>query len=208
VKNHPDLPKNAPEWLRDADIENPRVEMKGDLVVWHGGEFRGGEFRGGAWRGGEWFGGEWFGGEWFGGEWHRGVWRDPSINRLKYHATLAGIEIDGDRCVGWRSTRADGTGRYTKSFVQPEGDYYEDDADPAGHGVCWKGIHVTSRATAFTYFGIDRSAQLWRVEFHIDDLLDCDGEKARIRGGTFAKAEWPFLTNVERSGDFGVEVQG
>jgi len=110
-------------------------------------------------------------------------------------SAMCGIVFD-DRGIAaaYRTTQSDGRGRHTANFLQPEGEYYETDALPAGSGTCCKGIHVTTAARAWTYFGIDRTAQMWRVEFKREDLLDCDGEKARIRGGVFTKIPVPFLT--------------
>jgi len=233
MKNHPDLPADAPQWLRDADIERP---------IWHDGDWRGGVWRGGVWRGGVWLGGEWRGGVWRGGEWRGGVWRDGdwrggvwlggewldgdwrggewcggvwrggvwlggewlggewlagewrgSEDRLLYMAARLGV-VFGTNGVGvaYRITQADGRGRHTTAFRQPEGEFFEDDLPPPGSGTCVRGIHVTTAARAHTYFGVDPNAQFWRVEFRREDLLDCDGEKCRIRGGTFTKIARPF----------------
>jgi len=77
-------------------------------------------------------------------------------------------------------------------FSQPEGWYFERNLPPSGSGCCVNGIHVTSAARAWVYFGIDPCCQFWRVTFREKDLLDCDGDKARIRGGYFEKIEKPF----------------
>ena len=165
---------------------------------WHGGVWRGGVWRGGDWHGGDWYGGvwrvgNWYGGDWYGGVWHGGVWRGVE-NRLDYMAAIVGIVFDAEGIgIAYRSTRSDGHGRHVPEFVQPEGEYFEDDLPPSGSGTCVPGIHVSSAATAWSYFGVDRTAQLWRVKFKREDLLDCDGEKARIRGGYFERVPWPFL---------------
>ena len=176
---------DCPQWLRDADTYCEDVAWNSErqqYVIWRGGEFRGGEFCGGVFCGGEFCGGE---------------WRAPE-NRLLYMSAIVGIVFDADGyATAYRSTHADGRGRYTSTFIQHEGDFFEPNCAPAGSGTCSPGIHVSSAAIAYTYFGIDRSAQLWRVKFHRDDLLDCDGQKARIRGGHFEKIPWPFLTQPE-----------
>jgi hypothetical protein len=208
-----------PRWLQDAKTENANVEILDGHVIWRGGIWLGGNWRSGVWHDGEWLGGNWLGGIWLGGNWHSGDWlggvwhgghwhggywhggiwhggnwHDKRINRLLFHASFCGIVFDPDGyAVAYRSTLADGRGRYEPRFQQPEGEYYEDDVAPAGSGVCCKGIHVTSQGQALTYFGIDPDAQLWEVRFHRDDLLDCDGQKARIRGGVFTKIPWPFF---------------
>jgi hypothetical protein len=188
MRNHPDLPADAPEWLRNADIERP---------VWRGGVWRSGVWLGGEWLGGEWLGGVWRSGVWLGGEWHGGVWRSGvwrgKEDRLLYMAAVLGIVFDESGYArAYRTTYASGRGRWTDGFVQPEGEYYESDAMPAGTGTCCKGIHVTSAARAHIYFGVWDNAQMWAVDFKREDLLDCDGEKARIRGGTFMKIARPF----------------
>ena len=218
MRNHPDLPADAPQWVRDADIERPvwrdgvwyggvwcSGEWRGgewhDGVwcggVWHDGDWYGGVWYGGVWHDGVWYGGVWCGGEWRGGEWRCGVWRGGEWrgkeNRLLYMASLLGIVFnESGHARAYRTTHASGRGRWMGGFVQPEGEYYEDDAMPAGNGTCCKGIHVTSAARAHTYFGVLHDAQMWAVDFKREELLDCDGEKARIRGGVFTKIARPF----------------
>jgi hypothetical protein len=175
--------------------------------LWHGGEWHDGVWRGGVWHGGMWLGGVWRGGVWHdglwhGGEWHGGLWRDGlwrggmwlgKEDRLLFMASMLGIVFDESGYArAYRTTKADGAGRWNSSFAQPEGFYSESYAEPAGRGTCCRGIHVTSAARAHTYFGVDQTAQMWAVDFTRDDLLDCDGEKARIRGGTFMRIPRPF----------------
>ena len=156
--------ENAPEWLKQASTIEADVELLYGIVVW-----RGGTWHGGIWRGGEWHGGEWRGGEWHGQE-----------DRLLYMATLCGIVFVNNRAVGYRTTSQDGQGRHVKEFVQPEGKYSETDLPPSGSGTCVKGIHITTAARAWTYFGVDPTCQMWEVTFSREQLLDCDGEKARM----------------------------
>jgi hypothetical protein len=234
--------KNAPDWLRDARVENENVDVVDGRVIWrggvwrdgvwrdgfwrggvwrggdwHGGVWLGGDWLGGVWRGGDWLGGVWRGGDWRGGDWRDGVWLDGDWlggvwrdgdwrggvwrggdwhggeDRLFFMASALGIIPNNEgMCLAYRTTNSDGSGRYTGSFVQKEGEYFEDDLPDNGSGTCVKGIHVTTAFCAWTYFGIKTDAQMWRVKFHICDLLDCVGEKARIRGGIFEKIERPF----------------
>ena len=182
-----------PEWLQRADTVDAIVTVVNGVVIWHGGEWHGGTWLGGRWLGGVWLGGTWLGGEWLGGTWLGGTWCDTTIDRVRYMAALCGIAFDSrGRAVGYRSTNADGSGRYTSEFVQPEGEWYDEQARPRGSGVCVPGIHVSNAVSAYTYFDVDPTAQLWRVEFAAEDLLDCDGEKARIRGGVFERIPWPW----------------
>ena len=159
---------------------------------WLGGEWHGGEWHGGEWRGGVWRGGEWLRGEWLGGVWRGGVWRGEE-NRLLYMAAQLGIVFGPDgKASAYRTTTAKNRGHYNKCFVQTPG-RVEVQHELAGAGTCVAGLHVTTASRAWTYFGIDPTAKLWRVTFERDDLLDCDGEKARLRGGWCEEIPWPFL---------------
>jgi hypothetical protein len=125
------------------------------------------------------------------------VWRDPAIpSRVQFHASLAGVTwMANGRGVAYRSTTADARGRYDSSFVQRAG-RVDVQHEPAGSGTCVAGLHATSAARAWTYFGADPAALLWRVEFEPDDLLDADGEKIRLRGAWCEQVPWPWQTAV------------
>jgi len=159
---------------------------------WRGGYWRNGIWRGGVWRGGVWCGGVWHDGIWLDGEWRHGEWLDARIDRLLFMASRIGIVFDSEGyATAYRSTGPDGEG-LSFAFRQPEGEYYEDNLPPAGTGTSMRGIGVCSQATALTHCGIEPTAELWQVRFHRTDLLDCNGQEARIRGGTFTRIPWPF----------------
>jgi hypothetical protein len=160
--------------------------------IWNDGIWKGGTWHDGTWNDGTWWNGTWHHGTWKGGAWHGGTWNGKE-DRLLFMSGFIGIVFDKDGyATAYRTTQKDGTGRHTKYFIQPEGEWYEEDVDSAGSGTCRKGIHVSSAPVAWTYFGIDPEAQMWEVKFKKEDLLDCDGEKARIRGGVFTKINYPF----------------
>ena len=209
------IPDNAPAWVKSAETKNANVEMFAGSVIWRGGTWRGGTWeggvweggtwhigtwRGGTWLGGTWRGGTWRGGTWQGGTWEGGAWEDTVISdRMLYHAALIGIVFSPDgTAVAYRTTSSDGHGRHKTEWVQPQGEYYEYEALPAGSGTCVRGIHVTTMSMAHAYFGVDPTAQLWRVTFRREDLLDCDGQKARIRGGLFERIETPFFAQAAK----------
>ena len=158
---------------------------------WCGGVWRGGEWRDGVWCDGEWCGGEWCGGVWRGGVWHGGVWRGVE-NRLCYMAAALGIVFDqSGYATAYRTTNKDGSGRWFQTFIQEEGEHYYDNVKPPNSGTCVPGIHVTSPFVCHWY-GVSGGWQWWEVKFKRENLLDCDGEKARINGGVFRKIERPF----------------
>ena len=166
---------NWPQWLKDANTEDADVFICDDGIV-------------------DWRGGDWYGGNWRGGVWRGGVWRDTRINRLEFMASMCGIVFNEDDGIAtaYRSTRANCHGRYDYSFIQKEGRINVHYA-PAGVGTCVEGLHATSMGKALVYFGIDNDALLWEVKFARDDLLDCDCEKVRLKGGTCRQIPWPFF---------------
>jgi hypothetical protein len=198
---------DAPQWLKDARTADARVgiDTYGRVVwhtgvwldgEWHRGYWRGGVWHGGVWRGGVWDSGIWLDGVWLdgvwrGGEWDSGEWRGKE-NRVLYMASMLGITFQNGQAIAYRTTQSDGRGRHTDGFIQVEGEYFETNLPPAGSGTWVKGIHVTSAPIAWYYFGVDPACQFWRVRFKQEDLLDCDGQKCRIRGGVFEKMERPF----------------
>ena len=160
---------NCPDWLKSAKTEDADVSIDelGRIV--------------------------WCGGVWHDGIWRGGVWRDEQTDRLLFMAAGCGIVFGSDGfAIAYRTTRADGHGRHMGTYVQVEGEYREENLPPSGSGTCLAGIHVGTAAKAHTLLGVDHTAQMWEVRFRREDLLDCDGEKARIRGGFFRKIERPF----------------
>jgi hypothetical protein len=116
-------------------------------------------------------------------------------------AAMLGIVFGADgTATAYRTTTANRTGRHTSEWTEPGGDYREEGLPEAGSGTRVKGIHVTSAARAWTYFGVDPTCRFTRVKFRRDDLLDCDGEKARIRGGYFEEIECPFKSTSDADG--------
>lgn len=106
-------------------------------------------------------------------------------------AALCGVHLINNFYVGYRTTKATGRGRYITGFMQDEGWYYED--VPTEPITCIPGIHITNMAIAHNFFYIDPNAQLWEVKVKPEDLLACDGQKCRIRGGYFTKINTPFF---------------
>jgi len=169
---------NCPQWLLDAHTIGEDVDYGVYHII--------------IWKGGTWKDGTWKDGIWTGGIWEGGTWKGPE-NRLLYMASLLGIVFDAqDKAVGYRSVTHELTGKYTPHWTQPLGSMTVDHL-PAGSGTCCKGLHVTSAGRAYTYFGVDPKARLIRVTFGRAQLLDCDGEKARLSGGFCEEIPWPFL---------------
>ena len=65
---------NAPQWLKDAIVENEDVEIVNNYVIWKDGMWEGGVWEGGMWKGGMWEGGMWKCGAWEDGMWKSGRW--------------------------------------------------------------------------------------------------------------------------------------
>jgi len=177
-----DLP-NCPEWLKIARTQHASVEWADrthSAVRWRGGVWHGGEWLGGVWHGGEWLGGVWLGGVWLGGD------------RIAYMAaSLGAIPDKNGRMTLYRKTASDGHGLYKNNFLQKTG-RVDVLAEAAGSGTCRPGLHATTVTRAWSYLKpIDPTHQLWEIKFKRDDLLDCDGEKVRLKGGWCRKVPWP-----------------
>lgn len=68
---------NAPQWLREAGVEDEDVEIiSGIGVVWHSGTWKCGSWGGGVWKDGIWERGTWQDGVWANGTWMDGTWQD------------------------------------------------------------------------------------------------------------------------------------
>ena len=194
-----ELGEKAPQWLRDARTENAVVRLdEYSVIVWESGNWLGGDFLGGDFRGGDFLGGYFRGGDFRGGLWRGGVWHMPEDIKMLM-AARCGIIFRNGWATAYRTTKKDGHGRHNSEFIQKPGKFYEDGLPAAGSGTCVRGIHVGSMAAAWTYFGVDRTCQMWEVRFREADLLDCDGEKARIRGGIFRKIT-PQFYGAKRAG--------
>ena len=68
--------ENAPQWLKEAKVQNEDVEIINNIVVWEYGIWEGGIWEYGIWEGGIWEGGIWERGTWKDGIWKRGIWKD------------------------------------------------------------------------------------------------------------------------------------
>lgn len=180
-----------PSMAMNAVISYEDIEQTlSGIIIW-----KDGVWRGGVWEHGVWKGGIWERGVWKDGIWKGGTWKDKK-DRLRYMLAILGIAFDeNNNAIAYRTTNADYTGRYATDFLQPVGKFYlpEGEYMPKGSGTCVPGIHVSSLKIAYMYFGVDDTAQLWRVNLNYEDVLDCDGEKARIRGGVFTPIPWPWI---------------
>jgi len=122
-------------------------------------------------------------------------WEDEGLDKLSTLAAISGVLFD-DKGFGiaYRKTRAGGHGCYNPRYVQEEGEFEITDAAPKGSGTCREGLHACGPLLALTYFEPSPGDILWEVKFHKDDLLDCDGQKLRLKKGTARKVPWSFLT--------------
>lgn len=73
------LSKHKFLWLLDAEIENARMEILKDTLVWNGGIWYNGTWKYGVFRGGEWRFGVWENGVWFNGNWWDGTFKSGLI---------------------------------------------------------------------------------------------------------------------------------
>jgi len=72
--------KNAPQWLKDANVENEDVEIINGVVVWNDGTWKSGIWENGVWKYGVWNNGIWKNGTWKSGVWNDGTWNNGIWN--------------------------------------------------------------------------------------------------------------------------------
>lgn len=66
-------------WFVDAEVENVRLEIQKNTLIFNGGTWYNGVWKYGAWRSGEWKYGKWVDGVWFDGVWFDGVFENGII---------------------------------------------------------------------------------------------------------------------------------
>jgi len=67
-------------WIIDAEIENARIEIFKDTLIWNAGTWISGTWEYGVFRNGEWRYGIWNGGVWYNGKWRDGIFNSGIIN--------------------------------------------------------------------------------------------------------------------------------
>jgi len=66
------LIKNYFHWVVDAEIENAKIEIKNNTLIWYSGTWYAGTWEFGIWVDGIWVSGLWKNGIWEGGQWQSG----------------------------------------------------------------------------------------------------------------------------------------
>ena len=66
-------------WILDAEIENSRLEITKDTLIWNSGIWYNGDWEYGVFRHGEWKYGVWKNGVWYNGVWQDGIFRSGII---------------------------------------------------------------------------------------------------------------------------------
>jgi len=151
--------------------------------LWYKGLWKDGIWKDGMWKNGRWKNGIWEKGIWENGIWKTGKWQ-PKENRILHFCYIQNLKIENDIITTYRATRINKRGIYNHNFFQEEGIHFYD-CEPPGSGTCKKGIHVTTYELAKNYFKIPKEKLIWEVKVHVNDILDHDGQKMRIRGGEF-----------------------
>jgi hypothetical protein len=67
------------DWLLDAEIENTRLEIINETLVWNAGLWYNGNWKYGVFRAGEWKYGTWENGVWYNGLWRNGTFKSGLI---------------------------------------------------------------------------------------------------------------------------------
>jgi len=94
------LIENGFKWLVNAEIENARLEILKDTLVWNAGIWYNGSWEFGVFRDGEWKYGTWEGGVWYNGKWKDGTFKAGIIyNGIFVKGKILGGEIKGGKFI-------------------------------------------------------------------------------------------------------------
>lgn len=94
------LIKNKFNWIVNAEIENARLEIYKDTLVWNGGTWYNGNWYFGVWRDGAWKYGTWENGVWYGGRWENGTFKSGIIFKGNFFkGKIEGGEIRGGNFI-------------------------------------------------------------------------------------------------------------
>jgi hypothetical protein len=90
------LVKNKFEWFLDCEVENCRLEITKNTLVFNSGVFFNGTWKYGVFRDGQWKYGTWEGGVWYNGTWYNGIFQNGLIFGGRFiNGKIEGGEIRG-----------------------------------------------------------------------------------------------------------------
>lgn len=90
------LIKNGFEWFLDCEVENVRIEILKNTLVFNSGVFFNGTWEYGVFRDGQWKYGTWEGGVWYNGTWYNGIFKNGLIFDGRFiNGKIEGGEIRG-----------------------------------------------------------------------------------------------------------------
>lgn len=90
------LIKHKFEWFLDCEVENVRLEITKNTLVFNAGVFFNGTWVYGVFRDGQWKYGTWEGGVWYNGTWYNGIFKNGIIFNGRFiGGTIEGGEIRG-----------------------------------------------------------------------------------------------------------------
>lgn len=90
------LAKNGFEWFLDCEVENVRLEITKNTLVFNSGVFFNGNWEYGVFRDGQWKYGTWNGGVWYNGTWYNGIYKNGLIFNGRFlNGKIEGGEIRG-----------------------------------------------------------------------------------------------------------------
>ncbi len=88
------------KWVVNSEIENARLEILKDTLIWNAGIWYNGTWEFGVFRDGEWKYGTWEGGVWYNGKWKDGTFKSGIIyNGIFIKGKILGGEIRGGKFV-------------------------------------------------------------------------------------------------------------
>jgi len=94
------LINNKFNWIIDCEIQDVRLEITKDTLIWNAGLFYSGVWKYGVFRNGEWRFGTWENGVWYNGVWKDGLFKSGLIfNGKFYHGQILSGEVRGGQFI-------------------------------------------------------------------------------------------------------------
>lgn len=90
------LIKNGFDWFLDCEVENVRIEISKNTLIFNSGVFFNGTWQYGVFRDGQWKYGTWEGGVWYNGTWYNGIFK----NGLIFDGRFISGKIEGGEIRG------------------------------------------------------------------------------------------------------------
>jgi hypothetical protein len=185
------LLKEGFQWFLDCEVEDVRLEISHNTLIFNAGTFFNGTWKYGVFRDGVWKYGTWENGVWYNGKWFNGIFKSGIIFDGKFfHGTIESGEIKGGEFYNMKIDKN------VKKQEEPKKQEPEDNTVPQGEKIT---IEKMKNIKSFNEFRkinerktYNTKEEIWDRLIEIDSLLrdmDKDTDEAINLAGEYAELE-------------------